>query len=755
MKVIALLSGGKDSIYNLHHCILNYHEPVCVASLGPPEGQDELDSFMYQTVAHSGLATLAEALDLPFFSTAIKGKPLNQSSEYGSRSRARQPEDEPSEGGATTEDEQDETEDLYKLLKMVQTAMPEVEGVAAGAILSNYQRVRVEHVCARLGLVPIAYLWQRDQRELLNEMVVSGQESVLVKVAGAGLGVQHLGKTLAEMQPVLHRLNERFETHVCGEGGEYETFTLDSPIFKKRIVLDETQTIVSNPDPHSTVAHLYLSRLSLEDKPGHPSEESFDGLRERLARCVTVPAVLDEDSETVRAQVCQIWGDDKGTESLSQTIKELDLGKETPTVRADVAPPAPPAPSVSVVDGWLNFSSISAVNETDASAEELSIEDELSICFERLIALLSSHSASLLSISHLTLLLSRDSMPLFPRINKIYSRYFGTSPPTRACVATHFASHDRARVKVEGVARLREDSASEYRTALHVQSLSYWGAANIGPYSQAVTVGNRCYIAGQIPLVPCSLALPIPANFPLEVALSLQHVRRIVIAAAEGRWKGWMEGGVVWIAEQSCESLWKHRVEAARVGWRTRGVEGVKHPVAPIVFVSAAELPRSASIEWQVTWQTGQVPWKPEEDAFSSDEEGSERDRDAPGKVETEASEIIKSTIDGKILTWQCSAVCGIADSVVGILGCSIDERGRPAGLNNLGPLHSIKAFHQPHITTTRVRLLAQSLFCSSSSPSRHELPSISFIASRSIDTLEAAGSHDVAFVVVACTLEG
>ena len=148
---------------------------------------------------------------------------------------------------------------------------------------------------------------------------------------------------------------------------------------------DETQTIVSNPDPHSTVAHLYLSRLSLEDKPGHPSEESFDGLQERLARCVTVPAVLDEDSETVRAQVCQIWGDDKGTESLSQTIKELDLSKEIPTVRADVAPPAPPAPSVSVVDGWLNFSLISAVNETDESAEELSIEDELSICFERLI----------------------------------------------------------------------------------------------------------------------------------------------------------------------------------------------------------------------------------------------------------------------------------------------------------------------------------------------------------------------------------
>lgn len=84
--------------------------------------------------------------------------------------------------------------------------MPEVEAVACGAILSNYQRVRVEHVCvarvprregegadsvrvdscSRLKLTPIAYLWERNQAELLQEMVEAGMESVLVKVAGAG-----------------------------------------------------------------------------------------------------------------------------------------------------------------------------------------------------------------------------------------------------------------------------------------------------------------------------------------------------------------------------------------------------------------------------------------------------------------------------------------------------------------------------------------------------------------------------------------
>jgi diphthine-ammonia ligase len=31
--------------------------------------------------------------------------------------------------------------------------------------------------------------------------------------------------------------SQRFGLNVCGEGGEYETFTLDCPLFKKKIVV--------------------------------------------------------------------------------------------------------------------------------------------------------------------------------------------------------------------------------------------------------------------------------------------------------------------------------------------------------------------------------------------------------------------------------------------------------------------------------------------------------------------------------------
>ena len=60
--------------------------------------------------------------------------------------------------------------------------------------ITRHQRVRVESVCLRLGLTPLAFLWQRDQTELLREMISAGMESVLIKVACLGLDKRHLGK---------------------------------------------------------------------------------------------------------------------------------------------------------------------------------------------------------------------------------------------------------------------------------------------------------------------------------------------------------------------------------------------------------------------------------------------------------------------------------------------------------------------------------------------------------------------------------
>lgn len=77
-------------------------------------------------------------------------------------------------------------------------------------------------------------------------------------------------------------------------------------------------------------------------------------------------------------------------------------------------------------------------------------------------------------------------MELFPIVNAIYSSFFGTSPPARACVAADLPGS--IHLRLECIAH--DKFQAHERQALHVQSLSYWAPANIGPYSQAIKVNS-------------------------------------------------------------------------------------------------------------------------------------------------------------------------------------------------------------------------------------------------------------------------
>uniref|UniRef100_A0A3B4BCG1 Diphthine--ammonia ligase n=1 Tax=Periophthalmus magnuspinnatus TaxID=409849 RepID=A0A3B4BCG1_9GOBI len=245
MRVVALISGGKDSCYNMVQCVEAGHQLVALANLRP-ENTDELDSYMYQTVGHQAIELYAEAMDLPLYRRTIQGSSLDTGRDYSHTPG-------------------DEVEDLYQLLRTVQKER--VEAVSVGAILSDYQRVRVENVCTRLGLQPLAYLWRRDQEELLSQMISANVNAILIKVAAVGLDPEkHLGKSLAQMQPYLRQLSKKYGVHICGEGGEYETFTLDCPLFKRRIVIDAMETVIHSADAFAPVGYLRFTKMHTENK---------------------------------------------------------------------------------------------------------------------------------------------------------------------------------------------------------------------------------------------------------------------------------------------------------------------------------------------------------------------------------------------------------------------------------------------------------------------------------------------------------
>lgn len=136
-------------------------------------------------------------------------------------------------------------------------------------------------------------------------------------------------------------------------------------------------------------------------------------------------------------------------------------------------------------------------------------------------------------------------MDFFPSLNAIYATFFGTSPPTRACVAVDLPSS--IRIKFDCFAYAETDS--NQRTALHVQGLSYWAPANIGPYSQAVLINENMFLSGQIGLLPASLSLPSPQDPATETALIFQHTERIVDAMrkSSGQWNGHTQLAIYWL----------------------------------------------------------------------------------------------------------------------------------------------------------------------------------------------------------------
>ena len=82
----------------------------------------------------------------------------------------------------------------------------------------------------------ITPLWKLKPKEMLIEMVENYFKIIMSAVAAGGLGPEWLGKELT--METVNKLADLHETcYVCtgGEGGEFETLVLDSPLFNKQL----------------------------------------------------------------------------------------------------------------------------------------------------------------------------------------------------------------------------------------------------------------------------------------------------------------------------------------------------------------------------------------------------------------------------------------------------------------------------------------------------------------------------------------
>ncbi|EME26378.1 Diphthine--ammonia ligase [Galdieria sulphuraria] len=472
MKVVALISGGKDSFYSLCKCIAYGHEVVALANLFPEDSTvQDADSYMYQTVGHEIVQAYARALLLPVFRRPTKGKAVLTTLGY-----SRQP--------------YDEVEDLYQLLLQVKQEMPQVEAVCTGAILSDYQRNRVEHVCCRLQLTSIAYLWKRNQKQLLQEMLQAGIDAIVVKVATMGLYPRkHLGKHLIELAPLLIELESNYGSHVCGEGGEFESLVLDCPLFYYRLVVDEAETIVVSDDRFAPIGYLRIKKYHLEEKSLHVNRMHWI---KTLVPIKSMPAQTKQ-RETGRKKVSQ------NDISLMYLCKSRWCTSKT-----------------SNISYFLCCSRAASTTE-----DKKNVSEEMKNILDDLEQSLKECSLTRKDIFYCQLYLS--DMSDFVSVNKVYASYFGTEePPARACVEVSLCYHQL--VVLEAFARKGP------RKVLHVQSISEWAPPCIGPYSQAHCFQHVVYISGILALHPPTVTIVPGLNIEQETMLCIENVNHTMEA---------------------------------------------------------------------------------------------------------------------------------------------------------------------------------------------------------------------------------
>jgi diphthine-ammonia ligase len=593
LNVIALISGGKDSLFSILHCQANGHTVVALANLHPAlstnDGEEDINSYMYQTVGHPVIPLYEEALGIPLYRQEIKGTAVDSSRDYAT---------------PLQKQEQDETEDLVPLLRRVLEAHPEANAVSTGAILSTYQRTRVESVAVRLGLTPLSYLWQYPllppytQSSLLHDMTAVGQKAIIIKTASGGLDEDFLGldvanyKTIARVAKAMGRYGDAGDGAILGEGGEFETLALDGPrsLWKKRIRIENGPS----GKLEGGQAVLKIKNSTLEEK-GADEEAAAGPLR--------IPELLDEEFTRLLA--------------ATDASNESRQGVPTGTGSIVQSPgPVSQAGIPSVVDrlSWNTYSDTSTVftysnlvsDACTASSSE-SPSRQLTKIFLRLDHILKQCRIPKNSVNHCTLLL-RD-MADFTVLNPIYAQYFSSvNPPARATIAVGDTMPKGIDAMLSVIVDKDErDHDGEVlrpvkRQGLHVQGRSYWAPANIGPYSQAISVrlptsneinennaqnsGEVVYVAGQIPLMPASMDVYKEDSFRGQAVLSLQHL------------------------------------------WRIGRTKGVKWWSAAVGFIPASEHPEESVRVAQEVWRAIHTPPSSSSSSSSDDEEDEDADID-------------------------------------------------------------------------------------------------------------------------------
>jgi ABC transporter with metal-binding/Fe-S-binding domain ATP-binding protein len=204
-KLGILFSGGKDSMYAAWLAKKEGYEISCLISII----SENEESYMFHTPSIRRVEEQAKSMGIPLIIVKTKGK------------------------------KEEELIDLEKAIKLARKDY-DIRGVVSGAVESVYQASRIEKICNRLKIECFNPLWQKDQLELLKDLIKNGFEVIIVGVFAYPFDEKWLGRKI-DMKFIneIKKLQEKYKINVAGEGGEFESFVLNCSLFKKKLIIKD------------------------------------------------------------------------------------------------------------------------------------------------------------------------------------------------------------------------------------------------------------------------------------------------------------------------------------------------------------------------------------------------------------------------------------------------------------------------------------------------------------------------------------
>ena len=203
MRVVCLVSGGKDSILSLW---LASHQFEVVEIITIRSSCS--DSLLYYLPNNQYVSFIAEMVGIPHRDIWVNSCDL-----------------------------EDEINTLKKALIESRT-----NAVITGGIRSDFQRSKFNRAALLANMKCFNPLWRISSNKLMSELINNKFRFIFSSVAGMGLGKDLLGEEITHeiLASIIKKVPD-LGVSITGEGGEYESFVLDAPFFPSKIEIIDSK----------------------------------------------------------------------------------------------------------------------------------------------------------------------------------------------------------------------------------------------------------------------------------------------------------------------------------------------------------------------------------------------------------------------------------------------------------------------------------------------------------------------------------